>query len=67
MKSMETQLFPDQHPTSPIQPISTIHATDSESKKLEMNVANQVEKLKSNSTLIVSNHKTSLCHLFKQK
>ena len=67
MKSIEAQLFPHQNLTSAIQPITTIHAIDRESKKLEMNVLNQVEKLKSNSTLIVSNQDTSLCHLFNQK
>lgn len=52
MKNIESQLFSDQN-LAKTQGLTTIQACDSESKKLEMNVHVQVEKLNSSSTLIV--------------
>ena len=63
LKNIEAQLFPEQNPSSDSQPITTIYR---ESKKLELNVRSQVEKLKS-STITVSNPDNTLCHLFNRK
>ena len=52
MKNIESQLVPERNPA---QPITTIHASDRESKKLEMNIRDQVKKLNNNSTIIFSN------------
>ena len=66
MKNIETQLFPERKTASDTQPITTIYASERESKKLEMNVRSQVEYLK-NSTIIVGIQENTLCHLFKKK
>lgn len=65
MKNIESQLFSDQN-LAKTQGLTTIQACDSESKKLEMNVRAQVEKLNSSSILIVDSNLTSLCHLFNR-
>ena len=64
MKNIENQLFPERKNTS-FKPITTIHATDPESKKLEGNVHCQLKKLDSSS--LATNDSTELCYLFNQK
>ena len=66
MKNIESQIFPDHKPKAT--GITTIKASDSESKKLEMNVQAQVAKIKSDSTLTVNSQEAAtLHHLFNQK
>jgi len=67
MKNIEAKLFPEKTPKSGSQPITTIHASDRESKKLEMNIHRQVEKLQNDSTITTTNQERALSHLFKQK
>lgn len=64
IKNLEGQLFPEQNKKHS-SVIKTIHATDRESVKLEMNVKCQVEHLKYSNIANVISHK-KLRHLFKQ-
>lgn len=64
MKHIEMQLFPETIAPLGDHQIITIHASDTESEKLEMNICSQIEKLKNDSTIIASNQQTTLCHLF---
>ena len=63
MKNAEAQLFPEQNKECSTT-ITTIHALDSESVKLEMNVKCQVEHLHHSSLAVTI---PESCHLFKQK
>ena len=63
MKIAEAQLFPEQNKECSTT-ITAIHALDSESVKLEMNVKCQVEHLHHSSLAVTI---TESCHLFKQK
>ena len=60
MKHIEMQLFPEIKTPLGDHQIITIHASDTESKKLEMNICSQLEKLKADSAIIPSSQQTIL-------
>ena len=62
IKNAETQLFPEKGESCSI--ITTIHAKDRESQKLEMNVQSQITQLKKSKLIRTT---TDLCHLFRLK
>ena len=64
MKNIESQIFPERNQKSDHQLIKTIYTTDVGTKKLDMNIQKQVEKLEQNCCLTVESEDNSLHHLF---
>lgn len=64
MKNLQSQVFPERNQKSDNQTITSIHATDAATKKLDMNIHKQVKKLESSSYLTIDNEDNSLHYLF---
>ena len=64
MNNLEEHLFPERNKES-VKTITSLFATDIESKKLESNIRKQVDKLQSSN--FITGTSTGLCHLFKTK
>ena len=66
MHNIEEQIFPERK-SEIVKPITSLFATDIESKKLESNIRRQLDKLQSSTLVHVTGANTGLCHLFNTK